>query len=107
MLMTIQANGRSLDKAFAKVLCLRRKTSMNNILERFDQLVEPTKENTLIAWLERASFAFLILMTLAAPHSIADITSASMIRSVAAILPISILSNVRTRPHFTLPNWAR
>jgi len=71
MLMTIQANGRSLDKAFAKVLCLRRKTSMNNILERFDQLVEPTKENTLIAWLERAAFAFLILMVLAAPHSIA------------------------------------
>jgi hypothetical protein len=44
---------------------------MKRILERFDKLAEPTPENRTAAWLERIAFAFLVLMTLAAPHSIA------------------------------------
>ena len=44
---------------------------MDKFLERFDQLVEPAKENNIVGWLERAAFAFLILMVLAAPQSIA------------------------------------
>ena len=44
---------------------------MDKFLERFDQLVEPAKENNIVGWLERVAFAFLILMVLAAPQSIA------------------------------------
>ncbi|HEY0427282.1 MAG TPA: O-antigen ligase family protein [Pyrinomonadaceae bacterium] len=44
---------------------------MKNFLEKFDALAAIEVENTKARWLERIAFAFLILMILSAPHSIA------------------------------------
>ncbi len=44
---------------------------MNNFLQRLDELAGTSRDNRTVQWLERTAFAFLILMLVAAPHSIA------------------------------------
>lgn len=44
---------------------------MQKLLDSFDRLAEPTKGSVIARWLERVSFVFLVLLVVAAPHSIA------------------------------------
>ncbi len=44
---------------------------MQNVLVKFDELADIKSERNLIVWLDRTAFALLILMFVAAPHSIA------------------------------------
>jgi hypothetical protein len=44
---------------------------MKKILDSFDDLARPNSGNAAVTWLERIAFAFLVLMVIAAPHSIA------------------------------------
>ena len=44
---------------------------MQDFLEKLDDLADIEIENNLVRWLERAAFVFMILMFVAAPHSIA------------------------------------
>jgi hypothetical protein len=44
---------------------------MENFLERLDSLSDPAKDGRIVMWMDRVIFVFLVLMVLAAPHSIA------------------------------------
>ena len=68
---------------------------MRKILERFDELAEPNRDNAVAAWLERTAFAFLILMTLAAPHSIAATQIAWLIGMFLWVIRLAFKPRVR------------
>ncbi|MGH9821451.1 MAG: hypothetical protein ACRD43_14900, partial [Pyrinomonadaceae bacterium] len=44
---------------------------MQKLLDRLDRLAEPASDGFIAKWLDRIAFVFLVLMVVAAPHSIA------------------------------------
>ena len=44
---------------------------MNKFLKKLDELAGTNRESSIVRWLERIAFVFLILMAVSAPHSIA------------------------------------
>jgi hypothetical protein len=80
---------------------------MQEFLRKFDELAKIETENTAAKWLERVAFAFLILMILAAPHSIAASQTAWLCGMFAWIIRLF----VKPRPKFfrtalDIPLWA-
>lgn len=69
---------------------------MQKILQWIDETADLRSENRLILWLERASFVFLILMTLSAPHSIAATQTAWLSGMLCWIIRLFL----KPRPRF-------
>jgi hypothetical protein len=67
---------------------------MQSFLNWLDQIGDINKENSLAKWLERIAFIFLILMILAAPHSIA----ATQIAWLAGMFAWFIRLFIKPRP---------
>ena len=44
---------------------------MQTVIETLDEIAGVDRSNSIVAWLERVSFVFLVLMVMSAPHSIA------------------------------------
>jgi O-antigen ligase len=80
---------------------------MREFLEKFDGTAGIEVENNLARWLERIAFVFLILMCLAAPHSIAASQTAWLIGMFVWLIRLFI----KPRPKFfrtalDIPLWA-
>jgi O-antigen ligase len=82
-------------------------TFMQNFLEKFDELAAVETENTQAKWLERIAFAFLVLMILAAPHSIAATQTAWLCGMFVWIIRLFIKPRPRLfRTALDVPLWA-
>lgn len=80
---------------------------MRNFLQKFDELAGLETENGPARWLERIAFAFLILMILTAPHSIAASQTAWIAGMFAWLVRLFIAPRPRLfRTALDLPLWA-
>jgi O-Antigen ligase len=80
---------------------------MQNFLEKFDALAGIEIEKTAARWLERVAFAFLILMILFAPHSIAASQTAWLVGMFVWIIRLFISPRPRIlRTALDIPLWA-
>jgi hypothetical protein len=80
---------------------------MLRFLEKFDALAAIETENSLARRLERIAFAFLILMILAAPHSIAATQTAWLVGMFVWLIRLFIKPRPRLfRTALDVPLWA-
>jgi O-antigen ligase len=63
---------------------------MQKFFRRLDEIAQINQENKLAGWLERIAFVFLVLMVLAAPHSIAATQTAWLLGMTAQIARLFI-----------------
>lgn len=88
-------------------VCGKLSLSMRDFLRKFDELAGIEIENNAARWLERIAFAFLILMILSAPHSIAASQTSWLVGMFVWIIRLFI----KPRPKFVrtaldIPLWA-
>jgi O-antigen ligase len=88
-------------------VCGKLSLSMRDFLKKFDELAGIEIENNAARWFERIAFAFLILMILSAPHSIA----ASQTAWITGMFVWIIRLFIKPRPRFfrtalDIPLWA-
>ena len=80
---------------------------MQRFLEKFDALAAIDTENDLARWLERIAFAFLILMFLTAPHSIAASQTAWLTGMFVWLIRLFIKPRPKLfRTALDIPLWA-
>jgi len=80
---------------------------MQEFLRKFDELAKIETTNTAAKWLERVAFVFLILMVLAAPHSIAASQTAWLCGMFAWVIRLFVKPRPRLfRTALDIPLWA-
>lgn len=80
---------------------------MQRFLQKFDRLAGIETENGLALWLERIAFAFLILMILSAPHSIAATQTAWLTGMFVWFIRLFLKPRPRLfRTALDVPLWA-
>src|SRR5829696_3296200 len=73
---------------------------MQTLIDRLDEIAGIDRSNSIVAWLERIAFVFLVLMVISAPHSIAATQTAWITGMFLWIVRLFFKPRVRFR--FTL-----